>query len=180
MSENVHKKQDDRLQFKITEAQSKQAKWPHEIFLINLVFNHIFVFCAAMGVVSTFPLAALVTPIISFCIIGYILLKGSQVAKSDADWFVKAHWRVGTRLNRFFLFLLIGACTIAGGGLYLSSMLHWNKITTMALIVGAGLLPFMVCLLVLVVMGNDWFYMGRYGKLPKNFFEKYPDLKPAE
>ena len=40
----------------------RRAKWPHEIFLINLVFNHILVFASTFGVYSTFPLMVLVVP----------------------------------------------------------------------------------------------------------------------
>ncbi len=168
------------LQYQITPEQGKRARWPHEIFLINLIFNHIFVFCASVAVFSTFPYMAAVTPLISFFIIAYILVRASQVERSKEDWFVKAHWRIGGRRNRLFLGLLSFTCFVSVGGVVLSQANHWNPIATKALIGGAGLLPFMVALLVLIVMGNESVYMARDGKLPKNFFDKNADLKPAE
>ncbi len=43
-------------QFSISPEEGKRAKWPHEIFLINLVFNHIFVFVATVAVVGICPM----------------------------------------------------------------------------------------------------------------------------
>lgn len=159
-------------QFKISSEEGKRAKWPHEIFLINLIFNHIFVFCATVAVVGSFPLLPALVPAISFSIIGYILIKARQVAASDESWFVKAHWQIGARRNHYFMLLLTITCAVSAGGLWLSKMMGWAKIPTIALIGGAGLLPFMVVLLVLIVLGNESLYMARDGKLPKRFAEQ--------
>jgi len=162
-------------QFDVSPEERKRAKWPHEIFLINLIFNHIFVFCATVAVFGTFPLLTALVPVISFTIIGYILVKARQVAASGESWFVKAHWQIGARRNHIFMLLLTVTCIISGGGLWLSKMLGWAKIPTIALIGGLGLLPFMVVLLVLVVLGNESLYMAGDGKLPKSFSEPNHD-----
>lgn len=163
-----------RQQFNISPEEGKRAKWPHEIFLINLVFNHIFVLVATVAVIGTFPLLPALVPIISFSIIGYIMLKARQVAAGHDTWFVKAHWQIGARRNRIFMLLLTVTCVVCGGGLWLSKMLGWAKIPTIALIGGVGLLPFMVSLLVLIVLGNDSVHLARTGKLPKRFVEQNP------
>ncbi len=163
------------LQFTISKEETFRAKWPHEIFLINLVFNHILVFASTFGVFSTFPLMVLVVPIISFAITAYILIKARQIAKSDETWFVKSHWIIADKRNKNFMKLLVVTCSIVGGGLLLSKMMGWSKIATIALIGGFGLLPFMVALLVLIVLGNDSMYQARHSKLPKSFVEQNPD-----
>jgi len=159
-------------QFDISPEEGKRAKWPHEIFLINLIFNHIFVFCATVAVFGTFPWLVVLVPAISFSIIGYLFLKARQVAASGESWFVKAHWRIAARRNHLFMLLLGVTCMISGGGLWLSKALGWAKVPTIALIAGVGLLPFMVALLVLIVLGNESVFMARDGKLPKRFLEK--------
>jgi hypothetical protein len=161
--------------FEIAKEETFRAKWPHEIFLINLVFNHILVFASTFGVFSTFPLMVLIVPITSFAITGYILIKAKQIAKSDETWFVKSHWIIADKRNKHFMWLLVITCVIVGSGLLLSKMMGWSKIATIALIGGAGLLPFMVVLLVLIVLGNDSMYQARHGKLPKRFVEQNPD-----
>ncbi len=166
-------------QFNISPEEGKRAKWPHEIFLINLIFNHIFLFCATVAVFGTFPLLTALVPAISFAIIGYILIKARRVAASDEPWFVKAHWQIGARRNRLFMLLLTVTCIVSGGGLWLSKMFGWAKIPTIALIAGVGLLPFMVALLVLIVLGNESVFMARNGKLPKRFLEQNPGMQAA-
>ena len=161
--------------FIVPYEESVRAKWPHEIFLINLVFNHILVFATTFGVYRTFPLMILIVPITSFAITGYIILKARQIAKSDETWFVKSHWKIAAQRNRHFLWLLTITCVIIGGGVLLSNLIGWSKITTISLLGGFGLLPFMVSLLVLIVLGNDSLYQARHGKLPKRFIEQNPD-----
>ncbi len=158
MSEKYHATPDEII----------RAKWPHEIFLINLVFNHILVFASTFGVFSTFPLLVLVVPFVSFSITAYILLKARAVAASSDTIFVKAHWEVAQKRNKHFMLLLTATCLLISAGLWLSKMMGWSKIGTIALLGGAGLLPFMVSLLVLIVLGNDSMYQARHSKLPKH------------
>lgn len=146
-----------------------RAKWPHEIFLINLVFNHILVFAATFGVFSTFPQMVLIVPVTSFAIIGYIFLKAKKIAVGNETLFVKAHWAVADRRNRHFMWLLAVSCVMIGGGLWLSKMMGWSRIATYALLGGVGMLPFMASLLVLIVLGNDSMYQARHSKFPKGF-----------
>lgn len=165
-------------QFTVSPAETTLAKWTHEIFLINLVFVHIFIFCVSILMSKAYPLILAAVPIISFTIIGYIELKSRTVAKSEASCFIRAHWQIGARRNRIFAVLLLGTCGISAGAIYLSSVLHWNAITTKALIGGFGLLPFMVALLILVVLGNDSVHQAKNGKLPDAFLAKNPHLQP--
>ena len=156
-------------QFKVSPAEAQRAKWPHEIFLINLIFNHIFVFVATVSVVGSFPFLPILVPVISSCIIGYILIKSKQVSSGDETWFVKAHWQICARRNRLFIMLLAVPCVITVCGLWASRILAWSKIATIALIGGVGLLPFMVALLILIILGNDSVHLARSGKLPNSF-----------
>jgi len=161
-------------QFDISPEESTRAKWPHEIFLINLVFNHILVFASTFGVFSTFPLMVLIVPIASFIITGYIMIKAKQVAAGNDSHFIKSHWVIADKRNKHFMWLLSIACVVVGGGFWLSKIMGWSKIATIALLGGVGLLPFMVSLLVLIVLGNDSMYQARHGKLPKRFVEQNP------
>lgn len=167
-------------QLEISTAESTRAKWPHEIFLINLVFNHILVFASTFGVFSTFPLMVLIVPITSFAITGYIIVKGKQIAKSDETFFVKSHWDIAAKRNNHFMWLLSITCVLVGGGFWLSKIMGWSKIATIALIGGVGLLPFMVSLLVLIVLGNDSMYQARHGKLPKRYTEPTPSTESSQ
>ncbi|OGS90485.1 MAG: hypothetical protein A2Z95_04605 [Gallionellales bacterium GWA2_60_18] len=162
-------------QFDVSPEEAKRAKWPHEIFLINLVFNHILVFASTFGVYSTFPLMVLVVPLTSFAITAYIIVKGRQIAAGDETWFVKSHWAICAKRNRYFLLLLSAACLLIGGGYWLSQAMGWSKIATLAMLGGGAILPFMVSLLILIVLGNESVHLARVGRLPKRFVEQNPD-----
>lgn len=156
-------------QYDATPEEITRAKWPHEIFLINLVFNHILVFASTFGVFSTFPLMVLIVPLTSFAITGYLLIKAKKVAAGDETIFVKSHWAVADKRNKHFLWLLTITCVVVGGGFMLSKIMGWSKIATIALLGGVGLLPFMVSLLVLIVLGNDSMYQARHSKVAKGY-----------
>ena len=147
----------------------RRAKWPHEIFLINLVFNHIFLFATTFGNYSTFPWMVMLVPGISLAITLYIFVKARYIAKSDDSLLIKAHWASAERRNRQFVALLLLAGFVLGGGYLLGSALGWTRITMLATLGGFGLLPFMVAVLVLVVMGNFAMYEARHHKFPKGF-----------
>lgn len=164
-------------QFNVSPEDGRKAKWPHEIFLINLIFNHIFVFCATVAVSGSFPYLPALVPVISFSIIVYILIKARKVAAGNEFWFVKAHWQICARRNRFFLLLITITCAVSGGGFWLSKIMGWAKIPTIALIGGVGLLPFMAVLLVLIVLGNESLFMARNGKLSKRYLEHNADAQ---
>jgi hypothetical protein len=153
--------------YQATPEEMTRAKWPHEVFLINLVFNHILVFASTFGVFSTFPLMVMIVPLTSFIITGYIAFKAKQVASGAETAFVKAHWVVANKRNTHFMWLLTITCVVIGGGFWLSKMMGWSKIATIALLGGVGLLPFMVSLLVLIVLGNDSMYQARHHKFPR-------------
>ncbi len=153
--------------YNATPDEIVRAKWPHEIFLINLVFNHILVFASTFGVFSTFPLMVLIVPAISFAITGYILIKARKVEAGDDTVFVKSHWCLAHKRNSHFMWLLSITCVVIAGGLWISSAMGWSKIATIALLGGVGLLPFMVSLLILVVLGNDAVHQAKCSKLPK-------------
>jgi len=160
--------------FTSSPAEIKAARWPHEIFLINLVFNHVFVFVVTISLIKSLPMMIALTPLISFSIIAYILIKQKNIEASDASFFLKGHWKIAAARNRWFLYLLIFVCAIAGGGYYLFSAFGLSKITLWALVIGIGLLPFMIALLTLVTLGSDSMNIARDGKLPANFLAKNP------
>jgi hypothetical protein len=147
----------------------RRAKWPHEIFLINLVFNHILVFASTFGVYSTFPLMVLVVPLTSLTIIAYIFFTARRVVLSDETPLVKAHWTVADRRNKHFMALLAIVCALFGSGYWFANLAGWSKVTMIAVLGGVGLLPFMASLLYLIVLGNFSMYEARHNKMPKGY-----------
>jgi hypothetical protein len=165
------------MQYEISEAQSKAARHPHEIFLINLITNHILLFVAALSVATSYPWLLLPIPVISAVITTYLLVRARVALKRDS-WFVKCHWQLAAKRSRMFLIVL----AIMGGAVLLLLLVsggnprpqHWA-------LGGAAMLPTMVTVLVLIVMESDAMHQARHGMLPKWVVERFPgaDVEPV-
>ena len=93
------------MKFEISEEIAKKAKFHHELFLINLITNHILLFVGLLGMMKTYPVLALFTPTVSLLVISYLLIQNKRIQKT-ADWFVRGHWQVCMRRSKFFLGVL--------------------------------------------------------------------------
>lgn len=156
--------------YAISEDVAKAAKWPHELFLINLIFNHILLFVAFLSASSLQQLTAIV-PVLSFAILVYLLWRGRKSQQVD-PWFVKCHWQLAVRRSRAFIIMLVimivvmvAIYLISGGNMRPQ---HWAFF-------GVGIMPTLVTVLVLIVMESDALHLARYGQLPDWLAERYPD-----
>ncbi|MCW9025645.1 MAG: hypothetical protein OQK73_13305 [Gammaproteobacteria bacterium] len=159
------------MQFDITEEERKQARHPHEIFLINLVTNHILVFIALLGLAKTYPLLLLVTPVISISIMSYLLFRARRSLKTDS-WFQKCHWQLCRQRSRFFIAMLgimglvILAIVLISGGE--PKPQHYA-------IGGVGILPTLLSVLALIIMESDAMHQAGHGRLPDAIVKRFPN-----
>lgn len=164
------------MQYEISEAQSKAARHPHEVFLINLITNHILLFVAALSVAGSYPWLLLPIPIISAVITTYLLVRARVALKRD-PWFIKCHWQLAAKRSRMFLIML----AIMGGAMLVLLLAsggnprpqHWA-------LGGAAMLPTMVTVLALIVMESDAMHQARHGMLPQWLVDRFQgaDVKP--
>ena len=162
------------MRFEVSKEEIKQANVPHEIFLTNLIGNHILMTVAAGGVAGSFPWVMAVIPVISFGLLGYILWRARRSLTRDS-WYVMCHWQLTARRARIFiamLSLLLIVMALGWAGYTYGGMM---KEAVMALIAGTGILPIMVTVLVLVIVESDALYHANQAKLPKWVVERYPN-----
>nr|VFK25710.1 MAG: hypothetical protein BECKMB1821G_GA0114241_101539 [Candidatus Kentron sp. MB]VFK29701.1 MAG: hypothetical protein BECKMB1821I_GA0114274_101138 [Candidatus Kentron sp. MB]VFK74875.1 MAG: hypothetical protein BECKMB1821H_GA0114242_101138 [Candidatus Kentron sp. MB] len=162
------------MQFDITKTEAKKAEIPHEIFLFNLVGNHILIFIASLGMFESFPYPLYLVPIISVSSLIYILWRAKRSLKVD-PWFALCHWQIAARRARVFIGMLslLGAISLLGWLGY--SYLNMMKEAVYAIIGGIGILPTMVTLLVLIMMESDGLYQAHQRKLSGWVLEKFPN-----
>ncbi len=167
------------MQYEVTEALSQKAKLPHEIFLINLITNHILIFVGLLGMAKSYPLLMLVTPMISFTVMGYLMIRARHALKHD-PWYVACHWQLCAHRSKKFIgmLLLLGLAVV---GILLS--VGWDvsqlKPGHFAL-GGVASLPTLVFVLVLIVMESDALHKAKTGVVPEWLEKKYPgDLTPV-
>ncbi len=156
--------------YAVSEDVAKAAKWPHELFLINLIFNHVLLFVAFLSASSLQQLLFIV-PVLSFVILGYSLWRARKSLQND-PWFVKCHWQLAARRSRIFI-IMLGVMVVVMVGIYLVSggnmrPQHWAFF-------GVGIMPTLVTVLALIVMESDALHLARYGQMPDWLVARYPD-----
>jgi hypothetical protein len=151
------------MQVEITEQEIKKAKFPHDLFLINLIGNHILTFVATLGLATSWAWPMLIVPIVSFIILGIIIVRGKKTQQTETE-FVKKHWQIAVKRSVFFIKMLIALLLIASFGFYAYTGLGWMKEAVYAMIGGACILPIMVTTLVLIIMESDALHRASKGE----------------
>jgi len=162
------------MQFEISEQEIHQAKIPHEIFLVNLVGNHILWFVAALGVARSYWQPVALVPVFSFACLVYTLWRARQSRTRD-PWFVMCHWQIAARRSRLFILMLALLGLVGALGWVGYTYLGMRQVAVYALIGGVGLLPVMVTVLILIVMESDALHQAAQRRVPRSVQERFPN-----
>jgi hypothetical protein len=157
----------------ISEHEKKLARHPHELFLINLITNHILLFAAALGTATSHPFIMLPIPLFSASVLTYTLWRASRSLKVD-PWFAKCHWQIAARRSK----LLLGLVAVISGIVALIFLVaggnpkpgHWAML-------GATVLPTMVTILALIILETDSLQQARHGMVPAWIRERFPNAE---
>jgi len=162
------------MRFEVSPEEIKKANVPHEIFLTNLIGNHILMTAGAGGMAGTFPWIMSVIPIVSFSLLGYIMWRARRSARMD-PWYVMCHWQVSARRSSILIPVLSLLLTIVALGSVAYTYAGIMKEAVWALIGGVGLLPVMVTVLILILMESEALYHANQAKLPPRVVERFPN-----
>lgn len=161
------------MEFEIPETEKKQAAQPHEVFLINLITNHILLFVIFLTAATTYPFLPLITPVLSIVILGYILLRARRSLRTD-PWFVMCHWQLSARWAKVFV-VMIAILTLIGG--ILLAISGGDLKPQHYAVGGAVLLPVMVTVLALILLESEGVHQAKHGHLPKSMVERFPNAE---
>jgi hypothetical protein len=161
------------MQCDLTEEMSRKARFPHEIFLINLITNHILIFVGLLGMAKSYPWLMLVTPSISVVVLSYLMINARRSLKT-APWYVACHWQLCAHRSKMFIGMLgllglviVGLLISAGGDASQLKPGHYA-------IAGVTALPTLVFILALIVMESDALHKARTGQVPEWLVAKHP------
>ncbi len=159
--------------YPVDERERKRAKIPHELFLSNLVGNHILLFVTTLGMASHTVWPVMSVPVISFACLGYTLWRARR-ARRHEGWYVMCHWLVAARFSRIFIGML-ALLAISGAVAWFGyGTLGVRKETALAFVGGVGLLPTMVTMLVLIIIESDALHQAAHGRLPGWVTRRFP------
>lgn len=140
----------------------KEAQQPHELFLFNLLFNHVLLFIASVSAPSAHGLI-LVVPALSVAIMAYTLWRARQV--SPALPLVHCHWQLAARRTLYFaamwivIALWLAAVWLFSGG-------HPQPVHFA--VAGLAFFPSMAITLTLVLMESESLQHARHGRPPRS------------
>jgi len=157
----------------IDPAERARAKAPHELFLANLIGNHILMAVAAGGIAGSMPVALVAVPLISFCVIGFTLWRARQARCRD-PWYVRCHWYLAARRSGWFLGMLGFLVVMALTGWAAHAHAGLIKEAAIAWVVGAGILPTMVAVLGLILVESEALHQAGQARLPAWVVARFP------
>lgn len=143
-------------------ADSKTAQLPHQLFMFNMVGNHVLMMVITVSQLYYGYLIGAIVPAISLLIIAYTLLAARKHLNSPSI-LVRSHWQVA--IKRTKLLLTIYAIAAVGGlfDWYLYAGLHMMKELVIAAFVGLAFLPVMLTVLYLAVMESQLLNQAKHG-----------------
>ncbi|MBL3588822.1 MAG: hypothetical protein JMN24_03385 [gamma proteobacterium endosymbiont of Lamellibrachia anaximandri] len=161
------------MKFEIADEVASKAKIPHEIFLTNLIGNHILWFVAALGLAKSYWQPVAMVPVVSFMLLAYTLWRARRSKMTD-EWFVMCHWQICAARSRLFIYMLVLGLVASLLGWIGYTYLGMMEVAVYALVGGIAGLPVMVTVLVLILMESDALHQTMLHKLPDRLVEKYP------
>ena len=148
------------------EAEIKAAKVPHDIFLSNLIMNHILLFTGISTFGPRYLYFIVLVPVLSVMALAYTFYRASKVKRQDSE-FVYIHWQIARRWSILFTYALLLLSSVSLLGWLANQHLGLMKEAVYGLIGGFGILPTLVTVLVLIVIESDSLHHARVGTLPK-------------
>ena len=160
-----------------SQEELKTGQFPHQIFLFNMIGNHVLIALIALS--NSSHLQVTVIPIIiSLSILAYTLVRAPFHLKSES-LYVRTHWSVA--LKRTKIFLITYALLFTAG---LAAWLSYSyggvmKEQAMAMAGGLGILPTMVVVLVLTILETETLHQALNGQIPKSFLDRLAESGSA-
>jgi hypothetical protein len=139
---------------------------PHDIFLTNLIANHILLFTAIAATGKSYFEFIVLVPLLSFSFVGYTFFRSSRIKREDSE-FVYIHWQIARRWSFFFAIVLSVVVTVAVLGWLSYTYLGLMKEAAFALVGGLSFLPTLVSVLILIVIEMESLHHARVGTLPE-------------
>lgn len=155
-----------------TAAERKSAQMAHNLFLSNLIGNHILIFTGISAFGPRYFYFMVLVPLISFSTLAYTFYRASKVKREDSQ-FIYIHWQIAKRWSILFGYVLSLLVSVSLLGWLGHTYLGLMKEAVYGMIGGLGLLPTMVSVFVLLIIESDSLNHARSGTLPKWARQRY-------
>lgn len=145
------------------ERTRRQARFPHELLMINLALFHLLLAPAAIALgVGAWGL--LPTPLLSGAVIAYLHVRSRRTAEP----FVRGHWQLAWRRGRLLLLAYAVSAAVIGGGWLLARGAATASMGDIVFTIATriGVMPTAVMVLVVFVLENSALELANRGEVP--------------
>jgi len=155
----------------INESESRRARTPHNLFVINILLFHLML--APAAIVIDIGMYGLLLPlVVSLSVIAFIYLQ----SRKAVPWFVAAHWRLTFRRCRLLmfgyavtaLFMLVAWLVTMGIADTTMKDILYTAITRI------GIMPTLVMVMVTVVLEAGGLNQVSRGEVPESIVRLFP------
>ncbi len=159
------------MNFEISEEERRQARVPHTIFVLNVLFFNLLMTPAAI-VLDIGMYGFLIPLFCSLSVIGYIYVR----SKRQTQWFVDMHWRLSFR-RCLFLMAGYGVTALLVALAWLISLsasdARMGEIMFTA-ISRVAVVPTLLAIMVTIVLEAGGHHLINSGTVPDGLVRKFP------
>ena len=162
------------MQYNVDDNERKQAKTPHELFMVNLVAFHLLLTPAAI-VLGLGGYSLLLLLACSGSIIGYIYLRARRLAPGSS-WYVFMHWRLAFKRAKLLLiaYAITGAILLTGLLITTGIERHTTQEIVFTIFSRIGIMPVFVMVLITFVLESGSIYQAGIGVVPDDLIGRFP------
>ncbi len=160
--------------FEINRESKTKAKFPHELFMVNLAVFHLLL--APVSFLMIGDITALLIPLLFSCaVITYIYLRGKK-AERRGSWYEMVHSKLAFRRGTFLLIAYAVTAVIITGGWLLGMASDKVAMQDILLTISTriGIMPTFIVVIITFVMEASAVHQASIGEVPDSFLNRYP------
>ena len=162
------------MQVQISEKTRKRARWPHDLFVLNILFFHLLLTPAT--IVLGIGHQGLLLPLtLSGLVIAYIFYR----SKTEPEWFDAAHWRLAFKRSKLLMAGYLGSAAIFLVGWFLAQGSQGESMQEIMFTVFTriAIMPTLIMVMVTVVLEAAATGMVSRGEVPDSIAKDFPPPK---
>ena len=158
------------MQIEVTDAIKKRARWPHDLFVLNILFFHLLLTPATI-VMGIGEWGLLLPLALSGMVIAYIFYR----SRTEPEWFVAAHWRLSFRRCRLLMWGYLASAVIFLIGWFISQGSKGDMQDIMLVVfTRIAVMPTLIMAMVTVVMEASGAGVVNRGEVPDAVVAEFP------
>ncbi len=158
------------MQIDVSDQVKKRARWPHDLFVLNILFFHLLLTPATI-VLGIGEWGLLLPLALSGMVIGYIFYR----SRTEVEWFVAAHWRLSFRRCKLLMWGYLGSAVIFLIGWIISQGAQGDMQHIMLIVfTRIAIMPTLIMAMVTIVMEASGAGVVNRGEVPDAIAEAFP------